>query len=120
MNFVGGKETVKPEDVSKRMKEMMRNYNANSDVTVNDVIAMHGEFEYIHPFQNGNGRVGRLIVLKECLHHGIVPFIIEDSKKLFYYRGLKNWKKEKGSLIDTFLDGQNTIILLLDQLGIPH
>lgn len=77
-------------------------------------------FEYIHPFQDGNGRVGRLVALKECLHHDIVPFIIEDAKKHFYYRGLLEWHNEKGGLTDTCLDGQDTMMWLLDALEIEH
>lgn len=119
-NMVGGRETAKPEDVPARMKAMLETYNAKGSVTVNDVIALHADFEYIHPFQDGNGRVGRLVALKECLRHGIVPFIIEDSKKHFYYRGLSEWKNEKGWLTDTCLDGQDTFIRLLNMLEIPH
>lgn len=119
-NLVGGRETAKPKDVPKRMEEMLTVYNALSFVTINDVIALHAEFEYIHPFQDGNGRVGRLVSLKECLRHGIIPFIIEDSKKLYYYRGLSEWKNEKGLLTDTCLDGQDTFIRLLDMLEIPY
>ena len=119
-NMVGGRETAKPKDVSARMKSLLAEYNAKTAVTVNDVISLHAEFEYIHPFQDGNGRVGRLIVLKECLRHNIIPFIIEDSKKHFYYRGLSEWRNEKGWLTDTCLDGQDTFIRLLDMLGIPH
>ena len=119
-NMVGGRETAKPKDVPARMKAMLEAYNANPSVTVNDVIALHADFEYIHPFQDGNGRVGRLVALKECLRHGIIPFIIEDSKKHFYYRGLSVWKNEKGWLTDTCLDGQDTFIRLLDMLEIPH
>jgi Fic family protein len=119
-NMVGGRETAKPKDVPGRMRAMLAAYNAKESVTVNDVIALHADFEYIHPFQDGNGRVGRLVALKECLRHGIVPFIIEDSKKLFYYRGLSEWKNEKGWLTDTCLDGQDTFIRLLDKLEIPH
>ena len=89
-------------------------------VPFNDIIAFHASFEYIHPFQDGNGRVGRLVALKECLHHGIVPFIIEDSKKHFYYRGLEEWSREKGWLTDTCLDSQDTVKRLLDKLGIPY
>ena len=95
-------------------------YNALPSVTIYDVIALHAEFEYIHPFQDGNGRVGRLISLKEYLRHGIIPFIIEDSKKLYYYRGLSEWKSEKGWLTDTCLDGQDIFIRLLDILDIPY
>ena len=119
-NMVGGRETAKPNDVPKRMREMLYDYNEKATVTVNDIIALHAEFEYIHPFQDGNGRVGRLVALKECLHHGIIPFIIEDSKKYYYYRGLSEWRNEKGWLTDTCLDGQDTFIRLMDSLDIPH
>ena len=119
-NMVGGHETARPKDVPAKMKWLLSEYNAKETVTVNDVIALHAEFEHIHPFQDGNGRVGRLVALKECLHHNIVPFIIEDSKKHFYYRGLSQWKDEKGWLTDTCLDGQDTVIRLLDMLEIPH
>ena len=119
-NTVGGHETVKPKDVPQRMKDLLKNYNGKTTITINDIIAFHAEFEYIHPFQDGNGRVGRLIALKECLHFGIMPFIIEDNKKHFYYRGLTNWHDEKGWLTDTCLDGQDTFIRLLDLLDIPH
>lgn len=119
-NMVGGHETPRPMDVPLKMKSLLSEYNAKKTVTVNDVIALHAEFELIHPFQDGNGRVGRLVALKECLHHNIVPFIIEDSKKNFYYRGLSQWKNEKGWLTDTCLDGQDTVIRLLDMLDIQH
>lgn len=119
-NVVGGQETVKPKDVPERMRELLQTYRKKTEVTVNDVIALHAEFEYIHPFQDGNGRVGRLIALKECLRHGIIPFLIEESKKMYYYRGLSEWKNEKGWLEDTCLDGQDTFIRLLDLLEIPH
>lgn len=119
-NMVGGRETAKPKDVPARMKSLLAEYNAKTVVTVDDIIWLHAEFEYIHPFQDGNGRVGRLIVLKECLRHNIIPFIIEDSKKMYYYRGLANWRDEKGWLTGTCLDGQDTFIRLLDALGIPH
>ena len=89
-------------------------------MTVEDIIEFHAEFEYIHPFQDGNGRVGRLIALKEYLKNNLFPFIIEDSKKGFYYRGLSEWRNEKGWLVDTCLDGQDTFIRLLDMLEIPH
>lgn len=119
-NMVGGYETVKPEDVETEMKSLLSRYNAKKTVTIDDVIAFHAEFEFIHPFQDGNGRVGRLIALKECLHHNIVPFIIENSRKYFYYSGLAQWKNEKGWLRDTCLDGQDSVIMLLDMLDIPH
>ena len=119
-NVVGGRETVKPKEVPGRMHELLADYNAKDKVTIEDVVAFHAEFEHIHPFQDGNGRVGRLIALKECLHHNIIPFIIEDSKKGFYYRGLSEWRNEKGWLTDTCLDGQDAFIRLLDMLDIPH
>ena len=112
-NVVGGRETAKPKDVPARMKALLSSYSAVDVITVDDIIAFHHDFESIHPFQDGNGRVGRLIALKECLHYGIVPFIIEDAKKAFYYRGLSEWENEKGYLIDTCLDGQDTFRRLL-------
>ena len=118
-NMVGGRETAKPQDVPGRMKALLADYNAKKVITVNDVIAFHAEFEHIHPFQDGNGRVGRLVALKECLRNNIIPFIIEDSKKYYYYRGLSEWRNEKGWLTDTCLDGQDTFIRLLDALDIP-
>lgn len=118
-NMAGGRETAKPGDVPVRMKALLADYNAKKVITVNDVIAFHAEFEYIHPFQDGNGRVGRLVALKECLRNNIIPFIIEDSKKYYYYRGLSEWRNEKGWLTDTCLDGQDTFIRLLDALDIP-
>ncbi len=112
-NVVGGRETAKPKDVPERMKKLLDEYNAKQDITVDDIIAFHAEFEKIHPFQDGNGRVGRLVALKECLRFNIVPFIIEDSKKAYYYRGLSEWDKEKGWLTGTCLDGQDTFKKLL-------
>ena len=119
-NMVGGRETVKPKDVHAHMKSLLASYNKKESPSIQDVIALHAEFEYIHPFQDGNGRVGRLIALKECLHHSIIPFIIEDSKKHFYYRGLSEWRNEQGWLMDTCLDEQDTFVRLLDMLDIPH
>ena len=114
-NVVGGRETAKPKDVPARMKALLTAYCPEA---VEDIIAFHHDFESIHPFQDGNGRVGRLIALKECLHYGIVPFIIEDAKKAFYYRGLAEWENEKGYLIDTCLDGQDTFKRLLAMFDI--
>lgn len=118
--MVGGRETSKPSEVSKHMKELLKNFNSKDNIKIEDIIELHAEFEYIHPFQDGNGRVGRLIVLKECLKNNIIPFIIEDSKKGFYYRGLSEWRNEKGWLIDTCIDGQDTFIRILDMLDVPH
>ena len=112
-NVVGGHETTKPKDVPQKMKDLVSSYESKDKIEIRDIIEFHYEFESIHPFQDGNGRVGRLIALKECLRHSIIPFIIEDSKKLFYYRGLSEWKNEPGYLIDTCLDGQDTFKKLM-------
>ncbi len=112
-NVVGGRETAKPKDVPARMKALLSDYESLDAVSIENVIEFHYNFERIHPFQDGNGRVGRLIALKECLRHSIVPFIIEDSKKMFYYRGLSEWESERGYLTDTCLDGQDTFKKLL-------
>ena len=117
-NVVGGRETTRPSEVHKHMKALVDGYNAKKDITIEDIIAFHAEFEYIHPFQDGNGRVGRLIALKECLRHNVTPLIIEDYKKHYYYRGLAEWRNEKGWLIDTCLDGQDTFVRILDMLDI--
>ena len=119
-NMIGGHETVKPKDVPKRMRTLLESYNAKTSVTLEDIVAFHAAFEYIHPFQDGNGRVGRLIALKECLRHAIVPFLIEDAKKAYYYRGLAQWRDEPGWLMGTCQDGQDTFLRLLDALGVPH
>lgn len=119
-NTVGGRETCKPSEVPETMAKLVEGYNSKSDITIDDIIEFHADFEHIHPFQDGNGRVGRLIALKECLRFDVVPFIIEDSKKAFYYRGLANWDREKGWLKDTCLDGQDTFKRLLHILGIPE
>lgn len=112
-NVVGGMETCKPSDVPLAMKRLIENYSMKKNIKMEDIVAFHAEFEAIHPFQDGNGRVGRLIAFKECLRWNIIPFIIEDSKKTFYYRGLANWNKEQGWLIDTCLDGQDTFKSIL-------
>ena len=117
-NVVGGRETAKPKDVPVHMKALLDDYAALPTVTVNDIIRFHYNFERIHPFQDGNGRVGRLLALKECLRYGIVPFIIEDSKKMFYYRGLSEWEQEPGYLTDTCLDGQDTFRKLMAMFDI--
>ena len=117
-NIVGGRETSRPSEVHKHMKALIEEYQAREKVSVEDIIAFHAEFEYIHPFQDGNGRVGRLVALKECLRHNIIPFIIEDAKKNYYYRGLAEWRNERGWLTDTCLDGQDTFVRLLHMLEI--
>ncbi len=118
-NVVGGRETAKPKEVPVRMKKLLSEYEAIDTVTINDIIRFHYKFERIHPFQDGNGRVGRLISLKECLRYGIVPFLIEDSKKAFYYRGLAEWEQEPDYLTDTCLDGQDTFKKLTAMFDIP-
>ncbi|MBQ8919937.1 MAG: Fic family protein [Acidaminococcaceae bacterium] len=117
-NMVGGRKTAAPGDVAEKMRQLLGRYNEKPQVKVNDIIAFHAEFEQIHPFQDGNGRVGRLIILKECLRHNVVPFLIEDAKKSFYYKGLANWNREKGWLTDTCLDGQDTFKRLLEMLAV--
>ena len=118
-NVVGGQETTPPAKVAGEMKKLLDAYAEISDVSIEDIIKLHHDFEKIHPFQDGNGRVGRLIAFKECLHFNIVPFIIEDSKKMFYYRGLKEWNSEQGFLVETCLDGQDTYKALLKYFDIP-
>jgi len=118
-NVVGGKETTTPSKVPEAMKKLVDAYSQMTDVSFEDIIKFHHDFEKIHPFQDGNGRVGRLIAFKEALRFDIVPFIIEDSKKMFYYRGLKEWNNEKGFLIETCLDSQDTYKALLSYFGIP-
>jgi len=117
-NMVGGHITTPPKEVHNAISKLLNNYNKLAIVTIEDIIKFHSDFEHIHPFQDGNGRVGRLIAFKECLRHNIVPFIIEDTKKLYYYRGLSEWKNEPGYLIDTCLDGQDTFQRLLNALDI--
>lgn len=117
-NVVGGRETAKPKEVPARMGKLLSEYNALPVVTIHDIIRFHYDFERIHPFQDGNGRVGRLVALKECLRFSIVPFMIEDAKKMYYYRGLSEWEQEKGYLTDTCLDGQDTFRKLLSLFDI--
>lgn len=119
-NVVGGHETTKPKDVPARMKGLLSEYESISNVNIEDIIRFHYDFESIHPFQDGNGRVGRLIALKECLRYRIVPFIIEDSKKNYYYRGLSQWNNEPGYLTDTCLDGQDMFRRLLRMFEIEE
>lgn len=119
-NEVGGNATVSPEDVACAMKNLLEQYNAIKEKTLVDIIDFHYKFENIHPFQDGNGRIGRLIMFKECLKCGIVPFIIEDEIKYFYYRGLKEWKNEKEFLTDTCLAAQDKFKKYLDYFKIPY
>lgn len=117
-NEVGGRETAAPADVPKKMKELLSSYKELEKVSFDDLLDFHYRFEAIHPFQDGNGRVGRLILFKECLRNGIVPFIIEDDMKLYYYRGLQAWKTEKGYLRDTCLTAQDRFRAILDSYGV--
>ena len=119
-NEVGGMETVLPEKVADKMKVLLAEYNEKAEKTFEDILDFHVRFERIHPFQDGNGRVGRLIMFKECLKYNIVPFIIEDNLKLFYYRGLKEWDKEKGYLTDTCLTAQDKYRVHLDYFRIAY
>ena len=119
-NEVSGCKTALPEQVADKMSKLLADYNAKSNVTFEDIIAFHVTFERIHPFQDGNGRVGRLILFKECLKHNIVPFIIQDDLKLFYYRGLKEWDNEKGFLLDTCLTAQDRFKAYLDYFRIEY
>lgn len=119
-NEVGGSETVKPEDVATEMKALLADYNSKSEITFDDILDFHVRFESIHPFQDGNGRVGRLIMFKECLKHNIVPFIITEELKMFYNRGIKEWKNERGYLRETCLTGQDAMKVSLDYFGIKY
>lgn len=113
-NMVGDKKTVAPSKVKKEIQALLNTYNEKENITFEDIIDFHYKFESIHPFQDGNGRVGRLIMFKECLKHNIIPFIIDEKHKLFYYRGLKEYESEKGFLIDTCLSAQDDFKKLLD------
>ena len=119
-NEVGGMETALPEEVPDKMKALLAAYNAKEVITLEDILEFHVKFERIHPFQDGNGRVGRLIMFKECLKHNIVPFIIEDRLKLYYYRGVKEWNREKGYLTDTCLAAQDKYKAYLDFFRIEY
>ena len=119
-NEVGGMETTLPEQVSGKIKKLLAEYNAKEEKSLEDILDFHVKFERIHPFQDGNGRVGRLIMFKECLKYNIVPFIIEDDLKMFYYRGLKEWDYEKGYLTDTCLTAQDKYKAYLDYFRIKY
>ena len=119
-NTVGGKETSAPNEVEKDIRNLLNSYLENKDVSIEDIISFHAQFEMIHPFQDGNGRVGRLIMFKECLKYNIVPFIIEDNLKMFYFRGLKEWDNEKGYLTDTCLAAQDKYKTYLNYFRIGY
>lgn len=119
-NEVGGRNTTAPEQVAEEMKKLLAAYNAGAPKTFDELLDFHYRFEMIHPFQDGNGRVGRLLLFKECLRNGIVPFIITDELKLFYYRGLQNWPTERGFLRDTCLTAQDQFKKVLDYFRISY
>jgi Fic family protein len=121
-NEVGGMDTTLPEDVHSEMAKLLEEYNAKQEVTFEDILDFHHRFEAIHPFQDGNGRVGRLIMFRECLRNNIVPFIITEELKMYYYNGLHHWPRIKGYLTDTCLTAQDAFKLILDKFRIeyPH
>ena len=119
-NEVGGNDTTPPENVHKEMKALLKEYNAKNHPALEDIIDFHQRFEAIHPFQDGNGRVGRLIMFRECLRLGHVPFIITDELKMFYYNGLHNWPRIKGYLMDTCLTAQDNFKILLAKFRIKY
>lgn len=119
-NEVGGQETCAPEEVHRQLKALLNDYNQHHPKSFEDILDLHVRFELIHPFQDGNGRVGRLLMFKECLANGIVPFIITDELKMFYYRGLKEWGHVNGYLTDTCLTAQDQYKDLLRYFKIPY
>ena len=119
-NEVGGNETTAPEDVHREIKALFKEYNAKKRKSFEDILDLHQRFEAIHPFQDGNGRVGRLVMFKECLANGYVPFIITDELKMFYYRGLREWPRIKEYLRDTCLTAQDNYKAVLDYFKIKY
>lgn len=119
-NEVGGNETTAPEDVHREIKALLKEYNGKKRKSFEDIIDLHQRFEAIHPFQDGNGRVGRLVMFKECLANGYVPFIITEELKMFYYRGLREWPNVRGYLLDTCLTAQDNYKAILDYFKVRY
>ena len=119
-NEVGGNETTAPEDVHREMRALLKGYNGKKRKSFEDIIDLHQRFEAIHPFQDGNGRVGRLVMFKECLANGYVPFIITEELKMFYYRGLREWSNVRGYLLDTCLTAQDNYKAVLDYFKVKY
>lgn len=119
-NEVGGMETAAPEEAEASVRTLLMEYGSKISITLEDILDFHQRFESIHPFQDGNGRVGRLIMFKECLRHGIVPFIITEELKMFYYRGLREWPHIPGYLMDTCLTAQDNYKAILDYFRIQY
>ena len=119
-NEVGGNETTAPEDVHREMQALLKEYNGKKQKSFEDIIDLHQRFESIHPFQDGNGRVGRLVMFKECLANGYVPFIITEELKMFYYRGLREWNNVRGYLLDTCLTAQDNYKAVLDYFKVRY
>ena len=119
-NEVGGNETTAPEDVHREMQTLLKEYNGKKQKSFEDIIDLHQRFESIHPFQDGNGRVGRLVMFKECLANGYVPFIITEELKMFYYRGLREWNNVRGYLLDTCLTAQDNYKAVLDYFKVRY
>lgn len=119
-NTVGDILTAQPNEVEKKMKKLITQYNAKKAKSLDDLLDFHYKFECIHPFQDGNGRIGRLLLFKECLKYNIVPFVIDEHLKLFYYRGLKEWENERGFLRETCLMAQDKFKIYLNYFKIKY
>ena len=119
-NAVGEEETTQPKEVHKKMKALLAEYNAKKQQTIDDILDFHVQFERIHPFQDGNGRIGRLLMFWQCLQHAVVPFVITEEIRLFYYRGIQNWGKINGYLRDTCLTAQDNFKDLLNYFKIKY